>query len=134
MITCRPFVIDDYDEVARFWGEHYKISDRDSLKTMTIFLDKNPGLSMLAIGEGGQIIGTCLGSFDGRKGFIQKMAVNPLYRGQGVGKRLAEEALVAMRAEGALEFRVDCDEKVAAFYEACGFSRYDIVSLRIKEY
>ena len=132
-MTYRSLTLVYYPAVAQFWQTYYKFGVRDGEVPVRVFLSKNEGLSMVAELDG-EIVGTCLGSFDGRKGYVQKVAVRPDLQGKGVGRCLVEETLRRMREVGAVDFRVDCDESVAKFYESCGFKRYEIASLRIKEY
>jgi len=84
--------------------------------------------------DDGQIVGTTLGSFDGRKGYIQKVAVNKDYQGKGVGQRLVNETIKKLEDAGALDIRVGCSEDLVAFYEKCGFKRDTIVPMKIKRY
>ena len=70
----------------------------DSLDRFKLFLDKNPKLSFLAE-VNGNIAGTALGSFDGRRGYLQKVVVDKVFRRQGFGQ--VNKNLIGKRLEKA---------------------------------
>ena len=82
----------DYKELVKFWKENYFVNELDEYIRFKHFLEKNPKLSLLAEDKG-KIIGTVLGSFDGRRGYIQKLVVGKNYRKQGLGKQLIPSIL-----------------------------------------
>ena len=127
-------LVSDLPNVFEFWNDHYEVSKRDTLERLSIFLNKNEGFSTVAINENDVIVGTVLASFDGRKAYIQKMAINTDLRGKGVGTEMLKYTLAKLKESGALDVRVNCNEKTAHFYEKCGFSRKPIVSLQIRNY
>ena len=71
----RPITIKDYKELIEFWKENYLITPLDEFERIKLFLEKNPNLSLVAEEEG-IIVGTVLGSFDGRRGSLQKLVVS----------------------------------------------------------
>ncbi|NLB88695.1 MAG: GNAT family N-acetyltransferase [Syntrophomonadaceae bacterium] len=71
--------------------------DEDSLKT---FLKRNP-TTCLVLMDDDQLIGTVLGGFDGRRGYIYHLAVHSDYQKKGYGKHLLNRALLELKALGA---------------------------------
>jgi putative acetyltransferase len=92
---------DDYERVHALWRstEGMGLSDADSQEGIRAFLERNPGLSLLAWSQG-RLIGTVLCGHDGRRGYLHHLAVIPEYRGQGLGKRLVEVCLARLAAAG----------------------------------
>ena len=80
--------------------ESYFVTEMDSLDRFRLFLEKNPELSFVTE-DGGKIIGTVLGSFDGRRGYLQKLVVDKNYRGRGIGKNLIDLAVKKLQDQGA---------------------------------
>jgi ribosomal protein S18 acetylase RimI-like enzyme len=49
---------------------------------------------------GPRLVGSVIASFDGRKGWINRLAVDPDERRKGIGRKLIEEAEQLLRARG----------------------------------
>lgn len=92
-------------------------------------LAHDPGMFLVAE-ENGQIIGTVIGGFDGRRGLIYHLAVNVSSRGRGIGSRLMEEIESRLRAKGCLRcylmVTVDNPEGMG-YHEKRGWERMDFV-------
>jgi putative acetyltransferase len=91
----------DYAEARSIWEatEGIGLSDADSREGVLAFLERNPGLSLVAK-QDGRIIGTVLCGHDGRRGYLHHLAVAPEYRGQGLGRRLVDTCLARLAAAG----------------------------------
>lgn len=96
-----PLGIEDYDSVYAFWHtvEGMGLSDADSRDSLKAYLDRNPGMSMVAK-DGDTIAATALCGHDGRRGYIHHLAVAPSYRGRGLGKDIVERCKDVLRKEG----------------------------------
>jgi predicted GNAT family N-acyltransferase len=133
-MKVRAILVSEAKDVCDFWERNYKVSDRDASDRIATFIEKNNGLSTLAQ-EGDEIIGTVLGSYDGRKGYIYKVVVKDNFRGTGLGQRLVEETVRKIKEAGALDIRVNCAKELVGFYEKCGFKlKGDLYQLQIKNY
>ncbi|WP_172566029.1 GNAT family N-acetyltransferase [Vibrio navarrensis] len=101
MITIRQMDISDYDSVMTLWGqtENLSLKDADSRASIAAYLAKNPGLSFVAIG-GQDIVGAVLVGTDGRRGYLQHLAVDLHYRGQKIAQRLVQSATEALAQQG----------------------------------
>ena len=126
----REITLSDYDNLIPFWKENYFVSDMDSKDRFALFLDKNPRLSLLAK-ENEKIIATALGSFDGRRGYLQKVVVNQKYRGQGIGKKITEMVMGKLKSLGAVYVPISVEENLVEFYKNCGFKTTDQISMSI---
>jgi N-acetylglutamate synthase len=130
-MILRPITINDFSKLIIFWQENYKVNVMDDYEHLKLYFEKNPELSTLAE-ENGETVGTCLESFDGRKGYISKVAVKFDCRKKGLGKKLVLETIKKIKGAGALDIRVACDGKLVPFYEKCGFKLNKIPHLKIK--
>jgi ribosomal protein S18 acetylase RimI-like enzyme len=90
------------------------------------------GLFFVAEGPAGEVQGTVMAGYDGHRGWLYAVAVEPGLRQRGVGRALVEHACAELAARGCgkvnLQVRED-SEAVAAFYEALGFVREPRISL-----
>ena len=77
----------------------------DEEKALQVFLERNPSTCLvLRIDKG--LIGTVLGGFDGRRGYIYHLAVHPDYQGKGYGKLLLNQVITELKSLGALKIHL----------------------------
>jgi ribosomal protein S18 acetylase RimI-like enzyme len=97
----QPMTIDRYEEVARIWADSDGIglSDADARENIQSFLERNEGLSFIALLDD-TIVGSALCGHDGRRGYIHHLAVRRNYRHRGVGRALVRQCLDAIRIRG----------------------------------
>jgi len=125
------FDITDYEEVLALWKrcEGVALSDADSEKPITAYLERNPEMSFVAKG-GGEIVGSILGGHDGRRGYIYHLAVDVNWRRQGIARQLVKKCLGALKASGIMKthiFIFTSNESGIAFWKSVGWTyRTDI--------
>ena len=97
----RPFRTTDIDAALDLWNrtEGLGIDQSDDPRALKRFLRANAGLSFVLEGESG-LIGTVLCGHDGRRGCIYHLAVDTAIRRRGLGERLVNRAVAALRAQG----------------------------------
>lgn len=66
---------------------------------------RNPGLVLVAA-EGSRVVGSALGAWDGRRGWIYHVAVAPSHRRQRIATRLIEQVESGLRALGCRKVNV----------------------------
>lgn len=130
-MKIRTITIDDYPTLILFWKENYFVSDMDSIDRFKVFLEKNPDLSILAE-ENGKIIGTALGSFDGRRGYLQKLVVQKSQRKHGVGQQLVHNICEKLQKLGVLYLPIAVEKHLVHFYQNCGFHTTTQTSMNIE--
>ena len=130
-MTIREITISDYDNLITFWKANYFVNTMDSRDRFELFLEKNFSLSFLAEEEG-VILGTTLGSFDGRRGYIQKVVVDREYRKKGFGQQLVQKVIEKLRLLGATYIPISVEVENVHFYENCGFKTTRQVPMNIE--
>lgn len=130
-MIIRPMTKEDYDEVYAMWQTTSKraLSNADSREQIERYLDRNAGMSQVAVADG-KIVGTVLAGHDGRRGFIHHMAVMPQYRRKGIGHSLANTAIEKIKAEGIDKTHIFCyqnNETGQIFWKDFGFKKRDDV-------
>jgi len=111
-ITIRAADAGDYDDLMAVWiasGSEISPRGRDSRDAFVAHVEQFPGLSFVAL-SANWIVGVVLGSHDGRKGWINRLAVLPGHRRRGIAEQLVTACDAALRAAGI--------EVVAALVEA----------------
>ena len=120
----------DYQAVYDLWsragnGIHLRHSDEpEEIRKKT---GRDPDLFLVAERDG-KIIGTVLGGFDGRRGMMYHLAVEPSERFRGIGEALMAELEGRLREKGCIRYYLlvtrDNDEAIS-FYERRGWKRMD---------
>jgi N-acetylglutamate synthase len=101
VIEIREFVPADYDSVCSVWlaAPGVVLRDADAREPITAYLAHNQGLSFVAL-DGGRLVGAVLCGTDGRRGYLQHLAVAPTHQRRGIGRRLAERCVAALAVRG----------------------------------
>lgn len=92
-IKIRKFRIEDYDDVIKLWSVSklpYKPLGRDSKEKILQEITQ-PQCIFLVAAYKGNLIAVALGTHDGRKGWINRVAVSPKFRRKGVARLLINE-------------------------------------------
>lgn len=129
-MVIRIITIENHEKLIPFWKRNYFVNELDEYEPFKLFLEKNPSLSFLAEDKG-EILGTVLGSFDGRRGYIQKLVVSKDQRKKGLGKQLIGKVVSQLHAVGALYIPINAEEGLVSFYEKCGFKKTKQVPMSI---
>ena len=125
-------VISDYAEVYNLWlsCKGMGLNDVDDSESgIAKFLERNPDTCFVAERDN-KIIGVIMVGTDGRRGYIYHTAVHPSCRNQGIGSRLVETAMDALKQLGISKVALVVFERNKsgnAFWEKQGFTvRTDI--------
>jgi N-acetylglutamate synthase-like GNAT family acetyltransferase len=104
----RPMLITDYDEVLGLLSQTPGVSLReaDSREATARYLTRNPELSFVAE-HSGVMAGCVMSGHDGRRGYLQHLAVLPDYRRSGIASSLVEQCLVRLEQEGISKTHID---------------------------
>ena len=99
-MKIREMFTADYDAALALWKrcEGMGLSDADERSPLSRFLERNPGLNFIAL-DGESLVGTVLCGTDGRRGYLYHLAVDPLYRRQGIGRKLVARVFEALRGQ-----------------------------------
>ena len=101
MLTLRHLTPDDHDVILALWqraGLSRRPQGRDSREAFAKQLAG--GAFVLGLEEGGKLVACAVITDDTRKGWINRLAVDPDYRRRGLAVRLIEAAEQALRAKG----------------------------------
>jgi ribosomal protein S18 acetylase RimI-like enzyme len=78
------------------------------------------------------VVGTVLGGYDGHRGWIYSVAVDPASRRRGIGSALLRHLEAELRLLGCLKVNLQVRTRnleVVAFYESLGFTTDAVVSM-----
>ena len=100
-VVIREMTIEYYDETVALWHAvpGVDVTSADARDGVAAFLERNPGLSSVAL-DGGAVIGTVLCGHDGRRGYISHLAVANTHRRMGIGSALVRRCIELLGESG----------------------------------
>ncbi len=120
-----PFSPTRHDEVHALWHQVFGYTEARNAPALSIAkkMEWNDGLFWVALIEG-RVAGTVMAGYDGHRGWIYALAVQPALQRRGIGGALLAHAEKSLAALGCLKINLQllaANHAVAAFYEARGF-------------
>lgn len=129
-IEVRRYTGGDGEAMRSLWASCGMRSIGDDDAGLDLLAERNAGLVLVAT-QGSRIVGTALGAWDGRRGWIYHLAIAEDHRRSGLGRRLVHEVERKLRALGCPKVEVvvrDGNEPAAAFWRALG---YEVIRSRL---
>jgi ribosomal protein S18 acetylase RimI-like enzyme len=129
-IVIRSLRENELERMIKIWtssGLPYRPRGRDSLRALRTQREADPELFIGAF-EHGTLVGVALISDDGRKGWINRLAVVPEAQGKGIARRLILESEKVLRARGRRLFCVLVESYNKAsmeLFERAGYKKED---------
>lgn len=129
-VRIRPYTPADFAKVRRLWRDAgLGVSPSDRRSEIERARRRDPDLFLVAE-RGGRLAGAVLGRFDGRRGWVNHLAVTEAFRRLGIGHRLMVELERRLAAKGCPKVNlhvVPSNERVLRFYERLGYHRRELV-------
>jgi ribosomal protein S18 acetylase RimI-like enzyme len=120
---------EDYESIVSLWiraGLRYQPSGRDSRANLEREIE-DPSVDALVAFSDGRMIGTVIGTNDGRKGWVNRLAIDPDHRGKGVAQALVGRVEECFKARSLKIF--SClinagNEPSQSLFEKIGYDRH----------
>jgi hypothetical protein len=124
-MPVRPYQDTDEEAVVALWRDVLPDSapHNDPATSIRNKLAVDRDLFLVAEVDG-KVAGTVMGGYDGHRGWIYSVAVDPRYRRQGIGRDLLVELESILASLGCLKVNLQVRASnvgVIAFYEKLGF-------------
>lgn len=125
-VELRPLEDADVDAVVELWRESgltrpWNDPQADIRRARGVW----PELLLVAV-DGSAVVGSVMAGYDGHRGWLYYLATSPARRGEGIGRRLVQEAESRLVALGCpkvmLMVRADNDA-VLDYYDALDYTR-----------
>ncbi|SFS30192.1 GNAT family N-acetyltransferase [Marininema halotolerans] len=123
-MKLRSFQLSDVHAVQAIWKQTAsREREEETLKVLSRQVADDRDLVLVAEIEG-QVVGAIVGTMEKNVGFLYCLAVNPLFQGRGVGRRLTTMLEDRFRNKGVTRTQAVIDEgteKLYPFYTHLGY-------------
>ena len=123
-MRIREFRIEDYPVVRELWqAASLELRPGDEIEDIKLKLQRDPDLFLIAE-ENDRIVGSVIGGWDGRRGWIYHLAVSPNYQRKRIGAGLIDELEKRLVAKGAKMVNAQIHKlntNSSTFFKAIGY-------------
>jgi len=101
-VKIRPLKPEEYDDILTLWkraGLSIRPKGRDSREAIMKQMAEAPDL-FLGAEVSGKLAGIVIASSDGRRGYLNRIAVSPDFRGHGIAQKLTTAGEDALHKRG----------------------------------
>jgi ribosomal protein S18 acetylase RimI-like enzyme len=122
-VVVREFRSRDAEGLRALWEGVGFGSLGDDDMSLRRFAQRNPGLLLVA-SQGPEVVGSGMGGWDGRRGWIYHLAVAEGHRRKGLGKELAQRLEAGLRDVGCRKVNAivrEGNDEAARFWKALGY-------------
>ena len=125
-IEIRTYTASDQDSVVGLWRIVFPDAPTHNDPALDIHrkLAVQPDLFLVAH-QGEDLVGTCMGGFDGHRGWVYLVAVQPEFRRQGIASKLMRELEARLLDLGCPKLNLqvrDTTPEAVLFYDHLGYS------------
>ena len=124
-VVFREFRAVDGEQLRKLWADCGFRSLGDDDLSLARLARRNPGLLLVA-SEGTQIVGSALGAWDGRRGWIYHVATAQSHRRRKIASRLVDQVEAGLRDLGCPKVSVlvrDENEDGSEFWASRGYQK-----------
>ena len=132
-MKIEKFKIKYYDEVVKLWIKAgIGVGSSDTIDEVLRVLNRNPDLFLIGK-EDEKIVAVVIGAFDGRRGYVHHLAVDPDYQNKGYGKIIMKALIEQFRRRNIHKvhlFIEKSNKRVVEFYNNLGWGvREDLIMM-----
>lgn len=128
----RLYSTQDQEQVINLWEQcSLIVPQNDPVKDILLKTAFQPELFFVC-GIDQQIIASLMAGYEGHRGWLNYLAVLPVYRKKGIGKSLVFHALEKLKALGCPKVNLqvrNTNSEVIAFYKKLGFKVDDVTGM-----
>ncbi len=134
-IQIRAYVPDDREAVVAVWRAAGLIRPVNSpYRDIDRKLAVDPEGFLVAV-DNESVVGTVMAGYDGHRGWINYMGVDPIRHREGVGRALIEAAVELLRGRGCPKVNLQVfrhNSGAIEFYERIGFVEDSLISMGLR--
>lgn len=123
-MKIEKFSLKFYDEVIQLWrNAGISVGSSDSKAEIETMLFRNPDLFLIGRIKD-QIIAVVMGGFDGRRGYVHHLTVDPAFQKKGYGRKIMNKLSEIFLQKGIHKVHLFIErqnEEVIGFYKSLGW-------------
>jgi len=131
-MQIRPFAVGDREAVVSLWERcdlvrPWNDPHKDIARKLTVQSD----LFLVGVLED-SVVAVVMAGYEGHRGWVNYLAVEPALRGRGFGQAMMAEAESRLRALGCPKVSLQIRRsnlEVAKFYASLGYTEDDVISM-----
>lgn len=132
-MDIEKFSIESYDDIINLWRKAgISVGSTDTKEELERMLQRNPDLFLIGKSDE-KVTSVVMGGFDGRRGYIHHLAVDPDYQKRGYGKTMIDELMIKFRKMGVHKvhlFIEKYNKGVVRFFQKMGWDiRDDLIMM-----
>ena len=131
-LTIRSFQISDEPHVIDLWHRcNLVVPQNDPKKDIEMKLQVQPELFFVGV-ISSRIVSTVMSGYDGHRGWLYYLAVDPDFQKRGIARRMVEEVESKLRKLGCTKINLqirNSNNSVIAFYKHIGFGDDDVIGM-----
>ena len=132
IMQIRPYRPVDENDVVALWERcGLVVPWNDPRKDITRKLKVDAELFLVGVIEG-KIVASAMGGYDGHRGWVNYLAVDPGFRHRGLGTAVMAEIESSLHKRGCAKINLQIrssNEAATGFYRALGYSQDDVISM-----
>jgi len=131
-LIIRSFQVSDEPDVIDLWHRcNLLVPQNNPKKDIEMKLQVQPELFFVGV-ISNRIVSTVMSGYDGHRGWIYYLAVDPDFQKKGIARRMVEEVESKLRKLGCSKINLqvlNSNNSVIAFYKHIGFGDDDVIGM-----
>lgn len=131
-MEIRSYQPGDEGDVVELWlACELVVPWNNPLRDIQRKLDDSPEWLLVGILHE-SLVATVMAGYEGHRGWVNYLAIDPAYQGRGLGKQMMEKVELLLASQGCPKINLQIragNDKVVTFYEALGYCIDPVVSM-----
>ena len=128
----RSYSSEDRDQVISLWQRVFPDDQPHNEPSRVVDEKLSVDEMLFGAGDKGVIFGTAMAGYDGHRGWLYSVAVDPQQRRNGIGRGLVKLAIQTLKSIGCVKVNLQVratTSQVVEFYDSLGFAVEDRLSM-----
>ena len=131
-LIIRPYEWKDEDAVIELWYRCNLVTPQNEPKRdINMKLDVQPHLFLVGL-LNAYVVASVMAGYEGHRGWINYLAVDPQYRNRGIGRQIMRKVEIGLRNEGCPKINLQIrssNKEAIGFYQHLGYQVEDVISM-----